>query len=286
MHHRLGEEARCAIDSSGCAQRDDRQKLLAETGESRKRRVVNERRGRDLGMVRDVAMRELATHNIFMLRERRKRRRQHFHIIGDAGIMVHHDGNWALVRNMREPLDNALLRARSCEVSWDEHEAPLRAGLFGAFELIYDLLDVLGGGAGDDGVVFEACVLEGLADGGEDRETLGVAEVDGFAGAAEDHEAFDAGLCEVEGVCGLGVEVERCGDLGGRLVCCFSDPWRLCLCVFWNFLLVHLCLVAVGSSLTLYSKTERKCTHWAIIRSFLRYEESRYWHVHTCWGRL
>lgn len=114
------------------------------------------------------------------------------------GIDLHQDRDGALFSDGGKPLNDALLRAGAREEARDETQPPLSAGLLGALELGNALLDVLRGGAGDDGVVFEAGAVEGLPHAGQDLGALLVRQVDGLARAAEDDEPLDARLGQVD----------------------------------------------------------------------------------------
>lgn len=78
----------------------------------------------------------------------------------------HHNGDWAAVSDGLEPFHDSLLRDGTGEIAGCETETPLCAGLLGFLELLYCSLDILGGCASNDGVVFESSFLEGLALGG------------------------------------------------------------------------------------------------------------------------
>lgn len=96
----------------------------------------------------------------------------------------HHNGNGASVSDGLEPLHDTLLRDGPGEVARCETETPLCTSLLGFLELLDSSLDVLRGGASNDGVILEARLVKGLALRRQNFKAFLVGEVDCLAGAA------------------------------------------------------------------------------------------------------
>jgi hypothetical protein len=64
MYYRFGEESSRTIDCARTAEGDDREELLAKASEGVEFGMVDLGIGTDLGVVGDIAMRELAAYDI------------------------------------------------------------------------------------------------------------------------------------------------------------------------------------------------------------------------------
>lgn len=133
------------------------------------------------------------------------------------GVDVHHDWDRTLVRDGCKPLYNALLRTRTREIPRYQTQPPLTPRLLRTLQLLHHLLDILRRRPRNDGVILKPRILKLLPYGREHFESLLVGEMDCFSCGPEHDEATDPGFREVDGVCGLGCEVERGG--GGAVVC-------------------------------------------------------------------
>jgi hypothetical protein len=69
MDYRFGKEPSRTINCACAAERDDREELLAKTSEGMEFGMVDFGICTDLGMVGDIAMRELAAYDIWVLRK-------------------------------------------------------------------------------------------------------------------------------------------------------------------------------------------------------------------------
>lgn len=131
----------------------------------------------------------------------------------------HKDGDRTLVSHGLEPRNDAGLRHSAGEVARSQHHAPLGTGFLGLAQLRDRLLDALGGGAGNDGIVGEAGLIQLGAHARQDLKALSVGDVYRLAGRSQDYEATDTSAGQVDGVGGLRGDVDGGGGgivVGGR----------------------------------------------------------------------
>lgn len=88
MHHGLGEEPSTPVNRAGAPQSEDGEKLLPEPGEGVEVAVVDRRVRADLGVVRDVAVGELAADDVGVGGEGGVGGGGDFDVVGDAGVVV------------------------------------------------------------------------------------------------------------------------------------------------------------------------------------------------------
>ncbi len=100
---------------------------------------------------------------------------------GREGGGLHHDGYGRRVGDGGVPVYETLLGHSWGEVTRGEDEAPLAAAVFCVAQLFESAFDVLGGCAGDEGVVVVAGFFERLTNVGEEGAPLGTGDCDCLA---------------------------------------------------------------------------------------------------------
>lgn len=129
----------------------------------------------------------------------------------------HQHRNRRSIRHSLEPLPDPDLICRRCKIPGRQHHRILCPSLLTILDHRHGIVDILRRRARNNGPVLVARIVEGFALALDQVVALVGLQEDGFAGAAEDYEAFDAAADEEEGVRGLrfGVDGWGGGVVGG-----------------------------------------------------------------------
>src|SRR6266536_2438928 len=125
---------------------------------------------------------------------------------------IHHNRNGTQIRNSSKPPYNPLLRARPGKIPRRQTQPPLTSSLLCTLQLLNHLFNVLRGCTRNNRIIRVPRIIVYFPDTRQNLKSFFVCEMDSFSCRAKDYEASDARFGEVDGMCGLRCEVDRCSS--------------------------------------------------------------------------
>jgi len=125
---------------------------------------------------------------------------------------LHHDRHRRRIGDGGIPRHKPLLADHRRKIPRRQHQSPLAPRLLRLLQRLYRLGDALRRRPRDERVVLEPGFLQLLSQVRQEGRALRIGDHDRFAGRAEHDETADAAFGEVDGVLGLGGEVEGRGE--------------------------------------------------------------------------